>query len=982
MVDTSLKEKVKANAKLKKDITQSSDHNSLSLEMSKKIESSQLDIMKEVTVQNFDYLLSIFNINNWSKNKIFPESNLKLGWDVLIFSSLCYYAIIIPMRLVMNELSMYLLIASYTFDVLNWIDSYLYFTVMAQYVDGQLLSTNSDIRTNYMRSYRFRIDLLAEFPYDVIAIPFISSDSFYMMLALLRIPKLIKLIVLPDYFKQVKRLSQKLNVNTYLFKFLELSISVFVFVYWVAIGFYALAKFRTTDSACLGVSEDIISCKYRNTWVYQQIDGGKLPENLHNNQWTVLLRACQWSISSLTARLGDVRIMNAQETLYAFLVLFFGLVINGKITGNIMGIVSDANEEVTEIYQNIEILQKYLKANNVGKDVIEKSISLLRHQASTEGSLALNQEHILSDLPKSIQKSIDIQLKFLPFLRGCPIFDHCSDEFLLDISAKLHIQLYSKGDKIIHAGELGYEMFFIENGMVDVVSVDGKTKYSTLENGSFFGEAALFGNTIRSANIVVSSVFCKCFVLTKGDFRSEVSTYGMELSTITESFQILQKRNAERNAYVSRNLLKAANKHSKLNRVLGIKEPPKVNFFNKLRQVLNPDSYFRVIWDTIGLLFLLYYIFSIVLYVAFFFGEKIDFYLTSLVYFDSLVATYFSIDIILKANFFSYKLNLLQDQLVIDREAIWSNYRNHGHFYIDSIASIPLEFLNVILQTPIYRFSPSLIHLIRVPQISEYFDLLEYHIYMIFGWSAPRTIVLMVKTWFLYIVMNHWLACGFFCIHRYLENDVSDTYVTMDPVGLASYDPATGRNDICSETISYCYARSVYFVINTMTTMSYGDISPWQNREYLYQFAVTLIGAFLAALCIGVCDIYLRGNDRVSNTSFYKKIKQIEAYCDYRKLKPELKDSILVQYNYIWTKFKSLRTNRMDILDQLSPPCRNDISRFTQKDIIQLVPILSGGTFPAIIRRIAQAFRPQVIFYIILYQKKLSTYNIIYIYYD
>ena len=68
------------------------------------------------------------------------------------------------------------------------------------------------------------------------------------------------------------------------------------------------------------------------------------------------------------------------------------------------------------------------------------------------------------------------------------------------------------------------------------------------------------------------------------------------------------------------------------------------------------------------------------------------------------------------------------------------------------------------------------------------------------------------------------------------------------------------------------------------------EISPWQNREYLYQFFVTIIGAFLGAFC-------------VSGRVYDRKLKEIEKYCKYRSLKPELKETILAQYNYNWLTF-------------------------------------------------------------------------------
>ena len=63
--------------------------------------------------------------------------------------------------------------------------------------------------------------------------------------------------------------------------------------------------------------------------------------------------------------------------------------------------------------------------------------------------------------------------------------------FLRGISAKLQVQFNVKGNKIITGGEFGHEMFFVESGSVNVISLDGLIVYST-EEGVLFGEMALF----------------------------------------------------------------------------------------------------------------------------------------------------------------------------------------------------------------------------------------------------------------------------------------------------------------------------------------------------------------------------------------------------------------------------------------------------------------------------------------------------------
>jgi hypothetical protein len=59
--------------------------------------------------------------------------------------------------------------------------------------------------------------------------------------------------------------------------------------------------------------------------------------------------------------MGDVWVMNVNEMIFALLAMFFGLSLNGMVIGSIMSLVTDASEEKTRIYRNIESLSMYLK---------------------------------------------------------------------------------------------------------------------------------------------------------------------------------------------------------------------------------------------------------------------------------------------------------------------------------------------------------------------------------------------------------------------------------------------------------------------------------------------------------------------------------------------------------------------------------------------------------------------------------------------
>jgi CRP/FNR family cyclic AMP-dependent transcriptional regulator len=73
------------------------------------------------------------------------------------------------------------------------------------------------------------------------------------------------------------------------------------------------------------------------------------------------------------------------------------------------------------------------------------------------------------------------------------------------------------GKRLISAGRFGYEFFVIEDGTAEVVRDD--QHIADLGPGDFFGEMALLGDTVRSADVVTSTPMT-AMVMTDTAFRS------------------------------------------------------------------------------------------------------------------------------------------------------------------------------------------------------------------------------------------------------------------------------------------------------------------------------------------------------------------------------------------------------------------------------------------------------------------------------
>ena len=89
--------------------------------------------------------------------------------------------------------------------------------------------------------------------------------------------------------------------------------------------------------------------------------------------------------------------------------------------------------------------------------------------------------------------------------------------------------IYDAGDIIIKEGTIGTKMYFIQEGIVDIVS-NGEVATS-LSDGSYFGEICLLTNARRVAS-VRSETYCNVFSLSVENFNRVLDMYPLMRRTM------------------------------------------------------------------------------------------------------------------------------------------------------------------------------------------------------------------------------------------------------------------------------------------------------------------------------------------------------------------------------------------------------------------------------------------------------------------
>ena len=100
------------------------------------------------------------------------------------------------------------------------------------------------------------------------------------------------------------------------------------------------------------------------------------------------------------------------------------------------------------------------------------------------------------------------------------------------------------GDIVIKEGTIGTKMYFIQEGIVDIVLTGGEVATS-LSDGSYFGEICLLTNARRVAS-VRAETYCNLYSLHKVEFRKAMKIYHIvsikdHFNEVLESYPFMKR---------------------------------------------------------------------------------------------------------------------------------------------------------------------------------------------------------------------------------------------------------------------------------------------------------------------------------------------------------------------------------------------------------------------------------------------------------
>ncbi|QEN09256.1 cyclic nucleotide-binding domain-containing protein [Oceanispirochaeta crateris] len=431
-----------------------------------------------------------------------PDSHSKIGWDILILILTIAITIIIPLIMVYHlPLSGFLLV----FDILIsliFIADILIESHTAYSDQRELIRDKEKIMNRYM-GMAFVTDLLAAFPFFMIL-------SFFQNPLLLRIALLSNILRLLKLFRVKRTIGRIRNSKRLNPSFIRMSLLIF----WILIAAH------------------LISCAWMAIW--------EDPAALNPlNAESMYLRSFYWTVTTLTTiGYGDISPSTNLETIFVIIIELIGAGMYGFIIGNIANIIANIDIAKSQYQEKMEKVTTFLRYKNIPHDLKVKISDY--YDYLWESRRGYDESSILQDLPKPLKTSVSLFLN-RGIIQKVPIFKGANEEFIKEVILNLNPVVFTPGDYVVIKGEIGYEMYFISRGSVDVVSEDESIVYATLGAGSFFGEIALLLSAPRNATIKAKD-YCDCYSLDKETFDQILVRFPEFAEKIRE---MAEKRRAE-----------------------------------------------------------------------------------------------------------------------------------------------------------------------------------------------------------------------------------------------------------------------------------------------------------------------------------------------------------------------------------------------------------------------------------------------------
>ncbi|XP_063894027.1 potassium/sodium hyperpolarization-activated cyclic nucleotide-gated channel 2 isoform X2 [Helicoverpa armigera] len=486
---------------------------------------------------------------------IHPCSSFRFYWDLCMLLLLVANLIILPVAISFfnDDLSTRWIAFNCLSDTIFLIDIVVNFRtgIMQQDNAEQVILDPKLIAKHYLRTWFF-LDLISSIPLDYIFLIFNQdfSESFQILhagraLRILRLAKLLSLVRLLRLSRLVRYVSQWEEVyilqnlqkkrterrgrlssdvankkkgdtkSNLIFKFLNMA-SVFMRIFNLICMMLLIGHW----SGCLQFLVPMLQGFPPNSWVA-----------INELQEAFWLEQYSWALFKAMSHMlcigyGRFPPQSLTDMWLTMLSMISGATCYALFLGHATNLIQSLDSSRRQYREKVKQVEEYMAYRKLPREMRQRITEYFEHRY--QGKF-FDEELILGELSEKLREDV-INYNCRSLVASVPFFANADSNFVSDVVTKLRYEVFQPGDIIIKEGTIGSKMYFIQEGIVDIVMANGEVATS-LSDGSYFGEICLLTNARRVAS-VRAETYCNLFSLSVDHFNAVLDQYPLMRRTM------------------------------------------------------------------------------------------------------------------------------------------------------------------------------------------------------------------------------------------------------------------------------------------------------------------------------------------------------------------------------------------------------------------------------------------------------------------
>ncbi|XP_034246959.1 potassium/sodium hyperpolarization-activated cyclic nucleotide-gated channel 2 isoform X2 [Thrips palmi] len=194
--------------------------------------------------------------------------------------------------------------------------------------------------------------------------------------------------------------------------------------------------------------------------------------------------------------------------------------------GHATNLIQSLDSSRRQYRERVKQVEEYMAYRKLPREMRQRITEYFEHRY--QGKF-FDEEAILGELSEKLREDV-INYNCRSLVASVPFFANADGNFVSDVVTKLRYEVFQPGDIIIKEGTIGNKMYFIQEGIVDIVMLNGEVATS-LSDGSYFGEICLLTNARRVAS-VRAETYCNLFSLSVEHFNAVLDQYPLMRRTM------------------------------------------------------------------------------------------------------------------------------------------------------------------------------------------------------------------------------------------------------------------------------------------------------------------------------------------------------------------------------------------------------------------------------------------------------------------